>query len=189
MYTWQSPVAQSKMQRSFILASLWSRAGGSSLDGASDVPLVPSDRWARPISNVSRCNIPIAESLSIDEFIRDFKGRRPVIFSRPLSVTETFRSATADADILNEQFGELSVVLASSNSFSHDKMTTTLDGYLRDHTHPNNPSRLANESWYFFGDTFGPEWNVLLDTYPMPQDADGDDGLRVFGVAGQYSGA
>jgi hypothetical protein len=168
-----------------------------------------TDGWEAFLLNASTsCTIPRVASLSVADFRASYKGRKPVLYGRPREETEVFRRLTRLEELLREggeddsvgrptsssssssSYGSLPVILAASNSYSHAKRTTTLAEYLRTELDPPaSPwARRADETWYFFGDTLGEEWTALLDTYPFPLDTSGDEGLRVFGVGGAYSG-
>ena len=61
------------------------------------------------------------------------------------------------------------VTLSSSNSFSAHRRTVPLERYLEETALTETyPDMLSNETWYFFGETYGPEWKDLLLQYEMP---------------------
>jgi hypothetical protein len=60
--------------------------------------------------------------------------------------------------------------------------------YLDNHLGEITEAQLANETFYLFGDTFGSRWEGLYNTYPIPEEAAGDDPVRAFGIGGKYSG-
>lgn len=129
----------------------------------------------------------VSTPLTVQEFVREFKGRRPVIFRRPQAHTAAFAAETTRSRLL-ERYGDVVVTLASSNSFSHGRRTTTLTDYLTHFTAPQNLDSLANETWYLFGDTQGEDWTRLQSFYTMPLDSRWDDGILSFGAAGRFSG-
>jgi hypothetical protein len=139
------------------------------------------------VGNASHCTIPRFSELSLHHFHRDFKGRTPVIFARPLATTEEFR-ASARKEVITERLGDEPVILASSNSFSHGKKESTLKAYLNEHLDPVTLDQPATEVWYMFGDTFGEAWVDFLATYPKPMDSASDEGLVVWGLGGKFSG-
>jgi hypothetical protein len=126
----------------------------------------------------------------VSTFVAHYRGRRPVVFTRPESQDASliaFQAVTTEAS-LRARYPHLAVTLASSNSFSYQKRQATLEDYLDNHMAPQPPDALANESWYLFGDTKLPG---LLDSgspYLQPLDAAESDGLPVFGLGGHGSG-
>ena len=73
----------------------------------------------------------------------------------------------------------INVTLSSSNSFSAHRRTVSLERYLEEaegrrggeqEAPPGEtlPTQLSNETWYLFGETYGPEWAKLLLDYEMP---------------------
>lgn len=175
--------------------------------------------WRASVEAPPRCSIPsYPNELSVSTFQRLFKGRYPVIFTRPLSVTAAVRSASS-LPALYGSMGEQEVLLASSNSFSHDKKRVKLGHYLTGAEYMgcslvqsvdaadsapstattatttawscprgSGPSKPATETWYMFGDHIADEWEHLTALYTLPADTAHDEGLPVFGVAGLYSG-
>lgn len=133
------------------------------------------------------CNVAVVPELSLSEFTSRFKGKQPVIFSRGLNLTLVVRERLSREALL-EDFGDHDVILASSESYSHAKRETSLRNYITNIMQPQNPSSLANESWYLFGDTIGPEWAPLVEAYPLPMDAAADNGIRAWGCGARLSG-
>jgi len=133
------------------------------------------------IDTTSSCNIPFIPNLSTSDFVRNFKGRSPVIFSRPLNDTQLVRSLLHRKALL-DNYGAEEVILASSESYSHVKRTTSLSYYITEIMRTQEPDSLANESWYLFGDTLGPEWALLVASYPLPMDSAADNGDPCLGL-------
>lgn len=96
------------------------------------------------------CNIPVLPSLSIREFQASFKGRHPVIFRRTVSESEAFRTISS-YDYLVEHMGSVEIELASSNSFSHDRIRVRTREYLESINKTSDGTARANETFYFFG--------------------------------------
>ena len=60
-------------------------------------------------------------------------------------------------------------LLSSSNSFSEHRRTVTLRQYLYETIqNPVTPNQKANETWYFFGETYSLPWKELLRGYELP---------------------
>jgi len=141
----------------------------------------------RPL--LSQCSIPRVPDLSPAAFAARFRGASPVIFSRPPNATAGARLAGGKS-ALRSAFGREPVLLASSNSFSHAKLPSTLAGYLDGHVAPLTRARTAaNATWYLFGDTLGAAWAPLIGAYPVPPHAPPEDApLVAWGGGGQWSG-
>lgn len=134
------------------------------------------------------CTIPREPQLSPLSFAAHFKGKAPVIFSRPPNATAAARLAGGKA-ALRAAFGREPVILASSNSFSHEKLPSTLAAYIDGHTAPLRRGRLANDTFYLFGDTLGAAWAPLIGAYPIPPHAPpADMPLVAWGAGGKWSG-
>jgi hypothetical protein len=100
----------------------------------------------------------------------------PALFPTPIVVTTTLDAADNSNDTAgfprNENFRNLTtrrslldnfpphfhVTLSSSNSFSEHRRTVPFEVYLEEmHTREETlPTQLSNESWYLFGETYGP---------------------------------
>lgn len=92
---------------------------------------------------------------------------------------------------------DFNVTLSSSNSFSAHRRTIPLKQYLHEITIANNgrgetyPDQLSNETWYLFGETYGPEWKKMLLDYEMPPCEtcpDRELSALAFGVGNRGSG-
>ena len=134
------------------------------------------------------CTIPREPHLSPLSFAAHYKGKAPVIFSRPPNATAAARLAGGKA-ALRAAFGREPVTLASSNSYSHAKLPSTLAAYIDGHTAPLRRGRLANDTFYLFGDTLGAAWAPLIAAYPIPPHAPPADApLVAWGAGGKWSG-
>ena len=161
----------------------------SSLSSTSNsVPTLVTIPWSSTLlSNFTRCTIPRISDLTIETFQQIYKGRLPVIYSRPLELTQTFRDITTYSSLLSN-YGQYAITLASSNSYSHDKYKTNLQDYLLNNMKEiNTPNRSAKDIYYWFGDDMDEFRPTILNIYPLPLDTIDDDGLSVFGVGNQYS--
>jgi hypothetical protein len=140
----------------------------------------------RPL--LSRCTIARVPALSPADFFATYRGASPVIFTRPCNVTAAARRAGGKAS-LRAAYGREPVVLASSNSFSHAKLPSTLAAYIDGHTSPLPRRAKANDTFYLFGDTLGARWAPLLDAYNLPPHAPPEDApLKAWGAGGKWSG-
>jgi len=130
------------------------------------------------------CNVARRGDIGWQEFRERFKGRLPVVFSANAS---GFRAETT-REALTGAYGDVEVVLASSNSFSAGRLDATLREYVEDHMRAQTLDSLANQSWYLFGDTRGPAWEALQSKYRPPLDGAADDPAVSLGVGGRRSG-
>lgn len=141
------------------------------------------------VSSDDPCNrVP---DLSISSFQAIYKGKHPVVFSSTSYQNSTFKRRVTRESLLSSYAGA-DVVLASSNSNSHDKRHSRFDEYV--YSSVDNavlPNTSALNNWYFFGDTPMVKdsiWANLISLYELPLDAELDDGLPTFGVGGKHSG-
>ena len=154
----------------------------------SDAAPPPASFLPSLLPLLSTCTIPRRPLLSPRDFAAAFRGAAPVIFTRPAAATAAARAAGA-RDALRAAYGHLPVLLASSNSYSHAKLPTTLATYLEEHTAPVPPGARANDTFYLFGDTLGEAWAPLLAAYPVPPHAPpADSPLPAWGAGGAWSG-
>lgn len=143
-----------------------------------------TEGWEGKIKEFStQCNIPRLD-LTVDQFRKAYRGRYPVILKRPGS--QQYKNMTLET-YLRENHNDTEVILASSNTYSHDKKRTTLGDYLDNYMQPLSPTSRANDTWYFFGDvTESNPWT--LNEYEFPPGAEEDHGAKVWGIGGKYSG-
>jgi hypothetical protein len=140
------------------------------------------------LRRLAPCSVAKIPLLSTKSFRKDYRGKNPVVYSRNHAETSRFRSL-ADRNVLLDNYGAIEVTLASSNSFSAGKKEATLREYVQDHMPAvRQLSDLANESWYLFGDTRGPDWKRLEKQYEPPLDAASSDPAVAFGLGGHGSG-
>lgn len=92
------------------------------------------------------CTIERVANLSVEHFRAHYKGKRPVVFSSA-GDNDVLRSLTSREHLM-ASLGHVPVILSSSNSYSHDKLESTLGEYMRNHLHPQSLSQLANETFY-----------------------------------------
>ncbi len=173
----------------YIFLAAAAFAAHASIARSEPISMSTLPPWGVAVSNLSSCTIPVVPALTVEDFRKHFKGRRPIIFSRPLSLTAGMRARTS-RDVLRAERGGEAVLLASSNSFSHDKLPSTLGEYMDNHMGRVEPWKLSNETWYAFGDHSHDGWEaeLLSAEYPFPVDSEEDNGLRVMGLGGQFSG-
>lgn len=144
------------------------------------------------ILDSTKCNIDHIDELTADEFFSLYKRQRPVILSRSRFKQQHSEliERTSRNEILRTHGNEM-VRLASSNSFSHDKLDITLDAYMQSYMVDNTLTNLANETWYFFGDL--PQqsrqaWTSLTHDYVLPMDSAQEEGIVAFGLAAKWTG-
>jgi len=78
-----------------------------------------------------------------------------------------FQNLTHRDEIVEFFPSGFNVTLSSSNALSERRRRVPLRQYLDEiaAARETPPTRLANESWYLFGETYGPEWKALLEGY------------------------
>mmetsp|Transcript_31302 Transcript_31302/g.52192 ORF Transcript_31302/g.52192 Transcript_31302/m.52192 type:complete len:304 (+) Transcript_31302:8-919(+) len=117
------------------------------------------------------------EHLSMQDFEAEYgpNGGLPPFFPRPLVIRAEkarnvrFRDLTRFDSIQQSFPSNYSVTLSSSNSFSEHRRTIPFSQYLYEVASQwTSPDQKSNETWYFFGETFSPEWEKLLQTYEIP---------------------
>ena len=130
------------------------------------------------------CTIP---KLQLSELSRNKTlPKYPFIF---VDTKERQRSLAAQAsrEFLIENYGESSVTLSSSNTYSHGKLVSTLEGYIK--TSVDTSSRFANETFYLFGNNYDGIWSELADLYINPPCYGCDvAGMKTLGIGGEASG-
>ncbi|XP_076033788.1 jmjC domain-containing protein 8-like isoform X2 [Oratosquilla oratoria] len=123
----------------------------------------PEDRIAQP----GPCNIEVVDKeLSFKGFIDEFAFTKPVVL-RHVTNNKKFKCLTKRSALL-DRYGHTTVRLSSANSYSYDKRDITFDTYCTNHIHPQKPSTLGNETFYFFGDNNHEEWQDLMELYQKP---------------------
>lgn len=130
------------------------------------------------------CSVEQVDRLSVAMFRDLYKGRKPVVFK---AGDGAFQNETTREALLAE-YSSIDVTLSSSNSFSAGRMDTTLGDYIESFMMEQGPDSRANESWYLFGDTRGPEWQRLQGMYQPPLDGPLDDPAVSLGLGGLGSG-
>mmetsp|Transcript_32898 Transcript_32898/g.64527 ORF Transcript_32898/g.64527 Transcript_32898/m.64527 type:complete len:265 (+) Transcript_32898:74-868(+) len=113
------------------------------------------------------CTIAKVESLSMQRFLGEFRDQKPVIIARSTNNSKFASLTTLDA--LSTVYGSRKITLASSNTYSRSRKTTTMEKYIKQNM--NSPVSLAaeaNTTWYFFGDYVDSEWEELLSNYMLP---------------------
>lgn len=136
--------------------------------------------------DTASCSVPREPHLSVAGFVQRYRGVSPVVFSTG-SNNAAFRAGVTH-DALMRRYADVNVVLSSSNSYSHDRLHTTLGDYLTHHMAPVTPDMLSNETFYLFGDTRSAAWLKMQEAYVMPLSAATDDPALSFGVGSQGSG-
>jgi len=140
--------------------------------------------WAISADTILPCNIP---KLSIAELGRNRSlPEYPFIFVD----TETRQQELAEIsarEYLIDNHGDIEVTLSSSNTFSHGKVVSTLEEYIR--ANVDTSSRFANETFYLFGNNYHGIWSELADLYRNPPCYGCDEaGMKTIGIGGEASG-
>jgi len=138
------------------------------------------------------CTIP---RLSLNDFSQRFPHGLPPLYPHPIILldgtsNQLFQNRTKRNVILNAFPDNFQVTLSSSNSFSEHRRKISLSDYLQQNEERLPPPQKSNETWYLFGETFGPEWDKLLQDYHLPScDACLRDSVALsFGIGSRGSG-
>ena len=134
---------------------------------------IPSFQWVPQAKHP--CTI---ERIDNQEFLQRFGPRGlPPLFPTPLVIrpgkkslrNDKFRNLTRLDTIQNFFPVGFNITLSSSNSYSEHRKTIPLLEYLDSLSQRDtSPDQLSNETWYFFGETYSPEWKRLLEEYEIP---------------------
>lgn len=140
---------------------------------ATNAAVEDSFQW-RP-EEVHPCTV---DRMTMDQVWEKFGEEGiPPLYDKPLVITTTSptnsvtRQRVQEDAILSNFPSDFNVTLSSSNSFSEHRRTVPLQTYLEEMKQNNgvtSPHQLSNESWYLFGETFGPEWKHMLRDYRLP---------------------
>mmetsp|Transcript_16481 Transcript_16481/g.64309 ORF Transcript_16481/g.64309 Transcript_16481/m.64309 type:complete len:277 (-) Transcript_16481:46-876(-) len=161
---------------------------------ASALPAVAERGWNTTAHvdwlETSRCTLDKLRMSSLSEYqFRSFfvEGGRPVVLVRD-TVDKRFQEMTKRENLLAE-FGHLSVVLSSSNTFSYDKIEETVEHYIHHRMEPQTLEAQANTTFYKFGNNHPVLDRQLLSKYSRPPFLDANNvGSLSFGFAGSGSG-
>lgn len=120
------------------------------------------------VGNISQyiCNIDRVPSLSMKDFIFNYMDKKPVIVQH--STDNSLFTDMSSLSSLYTVYGQRIITLASSNTYSNEKIKTTMQHYLDTMMTPVDLSNEANSTWYFFGDYTDSEWADLLQHYILP---------------------
>ena len=89
---------------------------------------------------------------------------------------------------LTNNYGDVPVVLSTSNTYSYDKVTMSLEDYIH-YMETASYDAPANETYYLFGDNFNQVWADLEHVYELPPyKYCKRAGAVTFGIGGKYSG-
>ncbi|KAL6075008.1 jmjC domain-containing protein 8 [Balamuthia mandrillaris] len=123
--------------------------------------------WEQPFEIDSEvCTIERRHGLSVGEFRRVYEEQKPVIVVG-VSDNSLFKSL-ASVERLLADYGNYTVILSSSNTFSYEKKESTLAEYIKERMKPQDLKTLANETFYHFGDNDHQAWEPLFDYYVQP---------------------
>ncbi|KAG0710377.1 Craniofacial development protein 2 [Chionoecetes opilio] len=96
------------------------------------------------------------------------RSRRGFVSTETLEKIEESSAILTRRSTLLEDYGHMAVRLSSANSYSYQKLDTTLLHYCHTHLHPQSLNNLGNETFYLFGDNTRDEWEDLLEVYNKP---------------------
>ncbi|XP_040566093.1 jmjC domain-containing protein 8 [Lepeophtheirus salmonis] len=135
------------------------------------------------------CHLEIFDSsrISQDFFLDQLAYKTPFVL-RHVTNNAKFR-ALVNRDHLVKHWGHKTVTLSSANSYSYEKKKVLLEDYLETMMGPASPTKLANETFYFFGDNDVDEWNDLFKEYILPPlNLPRHRSALSFGIAGPGTG-
>ena len=138
------------------------------------------------------CNIDRRHSddIPIATFVSDYAGKRPVILTygeRRSSEANNFRKRTLREPLI-ERFGNNTVILSASNSYTKAKITKSLSAYINENMAGEQTlESLGNETLYLFGDNYGDEWDPLME-HLQPNKFAGTENTLSFGLGAKGSG-
>lgn len=118
--------------------------------------------WDTQFCNIERRSV---SSMYHADFVADYAGKKPIILTG-FKANLDFRDAMS-RDSLLAGFGNTSIVLSASNSYTKEKRYTTLRDYMTRYMHPVSLDSLGNETFYLFGDNYGPEWDRLMQHHVL----------------------
>lgn len=156
-------------------------------DGPGRCPAATASEEEAPAGPSQRpCTIARVDGMDARTFWTTYAGRQTVIMTG-ISNNSAFAAASRLPALVRD-YGHREVVLASANTFSHDRRTMAFSEYINNHVVGKTvgPESLANDTWYFFGDHRNSEWAELFDLYAMPAVAIGS--RLSFGVGADRSG-
>jgi hypothetical protein len=136
------------------------------------------------------CTIPRNDTLNLEYFEAEFKGRSPVIFSRPIAQTASTRERMEQDNLLTT-FGALDVHPArmiDPQFVDPAFLKVPLSHYAAELMNTQGPATPVNESWNIFGPVLGEGWAALLQDYPIPSFVGAEFDKFWWGVAPLYSG-
>jgi len=130
------------------------------------------------------CTIP---KLQLSELSRNKTlPDHPFIFVDTIDRQQALASQ-ASREYLIKNHGKSAVTLSSSNTYSHGKLVSTLEEYIK--TSVDTTSRFANETFYLFGNNYDGIWSELADLYVNPPCYGCDlAGMKTLGIGGEASG-
>jgi hypothetical protein len=138
------------------------------------------------------CNIDRRHSddVSVAAFVGDYAGKRPVILAygaRRKAEAHAFGKRTLRGP-LAAGFGNNTVILSASNSYTKAKVTKLLRDYIDENMAGEQTlASLGNETFYLFGDNYGDEWDPLMD-HLQPNRYAGAENTLSFGLGAKGSG-
>ncbi|GAB6018358.1 jumonji domain containing 8 [Chamberlinius hualienensis] len=130
------------------------------------------------------CNIDVWDG-SEKDFLIKYAYKAPVVLKTD---NKQFRDRHSIEKLL-ERFGDSIVRLSSSNSYSYQKIDMSFRVYIDEMLDQSSVKKLANETFYFFGDVLPDEMKVILTDYnPIPFQLPDLRPALSFGIAGAGSG-
>jgi hypothetical protein len=156
--------------------------------GSSDhwIPFSPNTTAFGAQLYSERCNIERRQNLSVSDFLLYQMRSIPVIVERNPQDSALFQQL-CEKEHLTEYYGSRQVILSTANSFSHNKLSTSLSDYLNNMMHAQDLSIDGATTYLLFGDNSDEDWKDLLDHYKKPK-YPYPEGSLSWGIAGSGTG-
>jgi hypothetical protein len=140
-------------------------------------------------SNNLRCNIPIILIKSSNDII-DILPDYPVIYKYSYKRNIDIKRLLQRKYLL-DNYGDITISLTSSNTYSHGLKKLTLNDYIHNIVDNNNDSNdnHSNETYYFFGNNYNGIWEDIASKYESNICKNCDKaGAVTLGIGGKNSG-
>lgn len=114
------------------------------------------------------CSIERRHNLSMEQFITEYQSTNiPVIIVRDKAESKKFQEACEKINLL-DRYGTNEVILSTANTFSHNKVKSTLADYITTIMSEQDISIDGATSYLLFGDNNDKELSALFADYARP---------------------
>lgn len=138
------------------------------------------------------CSIDRVRNMSLETFTTTYYEKRPVIVEFGLERNRRVREMMSPRAMI-DRFGQEMVTLGTANSYTgRTQRRMSLREYLEYVAEPRTARQRGDETFYLFGDTPEPFWDILVDSYRIPHLAKSIDpdvqATIAIGLGGKNSG-